>query len=46
MSEELKAWAVVNEDGVLVEVHADERSAIVESSDRSSVGFPHEWVVK
>lgn len=46
MAEELKAWAVVNEDGILVEVHADERSAIVEASDRSSVGFPHEWVVK
>lgn len=46
MSEELKAWAVVNEDGDLVEVHADERSAIVEASDRTSFGFPHEWVVK
>lgn len=46
MSEELKAWAVVNEDGVLVEVHADERDAIVDASDRSSVGFPNEWVVK
>lgn len=46
MAEELKAWAVVNEDGDLVEVHADELSAIVEASDRASFGFPHEWVVK
>lgn len=46
MSEELKAWAVVNEDGVLVEVHADERDAIVEASDRSSFGSPNEWFVK
>lgn len=46
MVEELKAWGVVNEDGVLIEAYADERSAVVEASDRAALDFHHEWVVK
>jgi hypothetical protein len=46
MVEELKAWVVVNEDGVLIEAYADERSAVVEASDRAALDFPHDWVVK
>lgn len=46
MVEELKAWGVVNEDGILIEAYADERSAVVEASDRAALDFPHDWVVK
>ena len=46
MSEKLKAWAVVNEYGVLVGLHADEKSAIAEARERLSVDLPHDWIAK
>lgn len=46
MSEKLKAWAVVNEYGILVGLHADEKSAIAEARERLSVDLPHDWIAK